>query len=277
MLPIKKIYIDSRFSTPDSINNSNFKIQLNRTISLPKNTVFYIENFVCSHSFYTIETGINDSLYIKINNNCYIIKIQSANYNGITFAAQLQTQLNLATSSISPNIFSVNFTMNQNNLTISCTSSNTFYIYTDHDLATKINNTWTGSSYTTTTPFSCNDILNSPFSNSPQFNSASPYTSGALEMLAFRNIYLTSPNLSSFTTMGARGESNIIKKIPISSDFGYLIIDSFTSTHDWLDCSGLTLNNLEFVLRDVKGNIIPLHGSHVSFSIVFSKLQLEDV
>ena len=74
MLPIKKIYIDSRFSTSDSISNSNFKIQLNRSISLPKNTVFYIENFVCCHSFYTIESGINDSLYMKINNNFQIIK-----------------------------------------------------------------------------------------------------------------------------------------------------------------------------------------------------------
>jgi hypothetical protein len=46
-------------------------------------------------------------------------------------------------------------------LTISCTNPNTFYIYTDADLATKVNNTWTG----------CNDILNSTFSNSPQFNS----------------------------------------------------------------------------------------------------------
>jgi len=77
--------------------------------------------------------------------------------------------------------------------------------------------------------------------------------------------------------MGARGEANIIKKIPITSDFGYLINDSFTSNHDWLDCAGLTLNSLEFVLKDVKGNDIPLHGSHVSFSIVFSKLQLEYV
>ena len=78
-LPIKKIYIDSRFSTPDSISNSNFKIQLNRSVSLPKNTVFYTENFVCSHSFYTAETGINDSLYVKINNNQLILKITPGN------------------------------------------------------------------------------------------------------------------------------------------------------------------------------------------------------
>ena len=69
---MKKIYIDSRFSTPDSISNSNVKIQLNRSVSLPKNTVFYIENFVCSHSFYTIESGVNDALCVKVNNTCQI-------------------------------------------------------------------------------------------------------------------------------------------------------------------------------------------------------------
>ena len=270
-IPIKKLYVDSRFSTPDSESNSNFRVQLNRTLELPKNCVFYIEDFVCSHSFYTVETGINDSLYIKINNSCYIVKIHSANYNGITFAAQLQTQLNAISS-----IFTVVFNVNQNNLTISCLSPNTFYIYTDNDLATKVNNSWSGPSYTSASPFSSNDILNSTFTNSPQFDSTNPYTSGALEMLAFRNLYLTSPNLSSFSTMGARGENNIIKKIPVSSDFGFLIIDSFTSTHDWLNCSGLSLNSIEFVLKDVKGNVIPLHGSHVSFSVVFSKLSLED-
>jgi len=113
--PIKKIYIDSRFSTPDSNSNSNFKIQLNRSVSLPKNTVFYFENFVCSHSFYTIETGITDSLYVKTDVNYLILKIPSGNYNGSSFAAQLQKTLNAAT-----NAFTVVFNLNLNNLTISC-------------------------------------------------------------------------------------------------------------------------------------------------------------
>jgi len=155
MLPIKKIYIDSRFSTPDSISNSNFRVQLNRSITLPKNTVFHIEDFVCCHSFYTVESNMNDSLYIRINSNYYIVKITSSNYNGSTFAAQLQTKLNAISS-----IFTVVFNINQNNITISCTNPDTFYIYTDTDLATKINNAWSGTTYTSTSPFSCNDILN---------------------------------------------------------------------------------------------------------------------
>ena len=129
----KKLYVDSRFSTPDSVSNSNFRIQLNTTLELPNNCVFYIENFVCSPAFYTVETGINDSLYIRINGNCYIVKIQSAKHNGTTFAAQLQTQLNLLSGG-----FTVVFNVNQNNLTISCLNPNVLYIYTDADLATKV-------------------------------------------------------------------------------------------------------------------------------------------
>ena len=94
-----------------------------------------------------------------------------------------------------------------------------------------------------------------------------------LDLLAIRNIYISSPNLGSFSTMGARGESNIVKKVPVSSDFGYLIIDSFTSPQDFLDCSKMTLSTIEFNLRDVKGKFVPLHGGHVSFSIVFSTVK----
>jgi hypothetical protein len=96
-----------------------------------------------------------------------------------------------------------------------------------------------------------------------------------LDLLSIRNIFISSPNLGSFSTMGARGESNIVKKVPVSSDFGYLIIDSFTSPHDFLDCSRLTLGTIEFNLRDVKGKYVPLHGGHVSFSIVFSTVNTD--
>ena len=91
-----------------------------------------------------------------------------------------------------------------------------------------------------------------------------------MKLDVFRNIYLSSPNLGTYTTLGSRGESNILKKIPVTSNYGYLIVDSNTSNHDFLDCSDQTLNTIEFNLKDVTGNIIPLHGSNISFSIVFA-------
>ena len=40
MLPLKKIYIDSRDRTVDSKSASNFKIELPNTVQMPDNTVF---------------------------------------------------------------------------------------------------------------------------------------------------------------------------------------------------------------------------------------------
>ena len=260
-LPIKKIYINSNFKTSDSQSDSNFKFQLSRSIHLPKNTIFYIENFTCSHAWYSVETGLNDSLCIKVNATDYIKPIPPGNYTGPTFATALQTVLN----SITANIFTVSFNAQQQNLKIAVVGSNTFEIYTDVQ-----------SQYFFDTTQTINKILQNEDSVSRGYSSEDPYISGFLELLSIRNIYIHSSNLSSYTTYGGKGESNIIKKIPVSSDFGYLVIDNYTSTHDWLDCSNLTLSCMEFILRDSYGNIVPLHGSNVSFSIVFSKQSSED-
>ena len=269
MLPIKKIYIDSRFKTYDSKSNSDFKIQLPQSVSLPKDTIFYIENFVCAHAFYSVEKDLNDSFYIRVNTTDYIIKMPPNNYTGITFASTLQTLLNSATNKT----FTITFNINQNNITISIADSTTFKIYTENDLNLSSSVAWNGPSYNKQSPNSTNDIFNNNLTfNSPPFNSSNPYTSGSLQLLAFRNIYLHSNNLSSYNTLGSRGESTIIKKIPVASDFGFLIIDSYTSNHDYLELGGSSLCNVDFQLKDIHGNLIPLHGSHVSFSIVFSNM-----
>ena len=55
MLPIKKIYVDSKYKTKDSISDANFKITLPQTMFLPDNTVFYIDDVAIPHSWYTVE------------------------------------------------------------------------------------------------------------------------------------------------------------------------------------------------------------------------------
>ena len=48
------------------------------------------------------------------------------------------------------------------------------------------------------------------------------------------------PNLDYFNSIGVRGESTIIKKVPVSSSFGHLIIDSVVPPHDKMDVSRQT-------------------------------------
>ena len=266
-LPIKKIYVDSRYTTSHSNSDSDFKIQLGRNIHLPDDCIMHIESCVIPHSWYTIEQEINDKMYLQVVQGTTvtytIITIPSTNYFGSSLQTVLQSALNYAY----PNLFTVSYDSLKNNITINISTGN-FKILTDAELSTYLNNTWGGLNYDRNSPTSCNDIITNRITN---FNNPiSPFISGCLNLQGFRSIYISSSNLTNFNTLGARGENSIIKKVITSSDFGYLIVSELESDHDYLDCSRMSLNTIDFQLTDVKGNIIPLHSSPVSFTIVFS-------
>ena len=65
MLPLKKIYIDSRDRTVDSKSASNFKIELPNTVQMPENTVFFVTDVCVPHVWKTVEEGFNDSLFLS--------------------------------------------------------------------------------------------------------------------------------------------------------------------------------------------------------------------
>jgi hypothetical protein len=96
-----------------------------------------------------------------------------------------------------------------------------------------------------------------------------PFTTGFLNLLNYQDIYITSGNLGSFDTQGARGESSIIRKVCVNAAWGFSIIDKLSWDSDVMSCSKVALSTLDFQLRDVKGRIVPLHGAHVSFTIKF--------
>ena len=95
------------------------------------------------------------------------------------------------------------------------------------------------------------------------------YESGFIDLLNVHNVYLHCPDLGHFNSIGVRGENTIIKKVPVSSSFGYLVIDSVVAPHDKIDVSRQLVKTVEFSLRDVYGSVINLHGAAISFSLVF--------
>ncbi len=64
-LPIRKIYIDTRFKTKDSISDSEFKYELNQSISLPDNCVCFVDDVIIPNSWYTIDEN-NNKLYVRL-------------------------------------------------------------------------------------------------------------------------------------------------------------------------------------------------------------------
>ena len=256
-LEVKKIYVDSRFCTPDSSSDSDFKIQLARNIYLPEKCVMHIENITLPHAWYSIESGINNLLYVKLGTTCFIATIPSTNYIGSSFATAMTTALG--------NGFTVSYEVNTNRLTIS--NSQSFKILTDIELATGLNGDWTGPVYNWSSPSSSNDVIANRTSNS-----GFSFVSGMLSLNGFRAVYISSSTLSNYNTVGARGENNIIKKVPVNADFGYQIIDQMVPDHDYLSVEKMTLSTIDFQVKDVKCNLVPFKGSPISFTIKFSQL-----
>jgi hypothetical protein len=68
MLPIKKIYIDSRHRTPDSVSTSNFKIQLPQAYTFPRNCVFFVTDVCIPHAWRNVEENMNNKFYWAVMN-----------------------------------------------------------------------------------------------------------------------------------------------------------------------------------------------------------------
>ena len=70
----------------------------------------------------------------------------------------------------------------------------------------------------------------------------SEFETGFIDLLNVHNIYIHSTSLCHYNSIGVRGENTIIKKVPVSSSFGYLIMDSVVAPHDKIGVSRQLIN-----------------------------------
>lgn len=281
-LKYKKIYIDTRYKTPDSVSTSHFKVNLPETLSFEGNTCFYIDDFTCGHSWTSIEDFNNKFyLYITDNNNsdnkyAFIITVSNGNYTGADFATELQNKMRTATAPIQTNLFNVYYNAKNNNLTISITFSGyKFQVLTPNDLKTALNGNFYAT-YNKSKPNDINEVLSNLEGSSLQYDYNNPFVSGFLNFQPINNIYLHSNSLGNFNSISCDGSQTVIKKIPVNADYGIMIHDQCVLFNDYNDCSHQSIKMLEFQLKTSQGDLIPLHGVNVNFSIVFTRA-LQDV
>ena len=130
MLPIKKIYIDSRFKSTDSASNSDFKIDLPTTLLMPEDTGFYIDDVCIPHTWYPIEEGMNNVIVFQFAIETKSIRVPPGNYSvkdlGLAIVSAMNTEVHV------PAFESV-YDAKTNALTIKLASgwaTNSFEIYT---------------------------------------------------------------------------------------------------------------------------------------------------
>ena len=261
MLPIKKIYIDTRFRSSDSASHSDFSIDLPTTFLMPEDTGFYIDDVCIPHSFYTIEEGVNDRLqFVYVDNTTRTVTIPEGYYNITTLASAIADGMNAAMGG--PPVVVPEVNLKTNTLKISLAPNYTtaqFRIYTDSEITSL-----------STKNRSINSLLKN-FVSKGMNNS--PFVSGYIDLVPIRNIYLSCSVLDNFNTMTLSGNRNIVKNIPVNAGPGEIIFDQTVTGMDYLDCSSQALSRISFQLRDAYGRSINLRGNRFSFSIVFSQVQ----
>ena len=265
-IPIRTVYIDSRFKTRDSKSSSDFKYELAESIELPDKCVCYVDDVIIPVSWYNIDENSKNIFirrYQDLSNTKTdrIVPIEVNNHTADTLTDAIQNALNTA---FGWGVFAVTYEARKLKITITPETQSEVKLFTDDEL--KGSNDWQGTAYDSNNLMSANEVLGN-FTIQP--STASAFESGIIDLRRIHNVYISSSNLSTFKTLGPRGESGIIKKCPVTTEYGFTLVDNVVVSHDWTDVSKQLLKTLEFRLTDAYGTTIDLRGMPISFSLIF--------
>ncbi len=262
MLPIKKIYVDTRFMNLNSESSSDFTIDLPQSYTFPDNTAAYIDDVCIPVSWYTIQEGRNNYLYVRVDGVVRTLEIPEGFYNIESLNDAIVDELNMNFG----NFFQAEPDYKTNKIKIIGTSTLVNEILTDAQLRSlKVINAIKKSE-----PFNTiNNVLRN-FTPKANFKDHD-YVSGYIDLNPVRNLYLSFSNFGNFNTTSVTGDSTIIKKIPVNANYNELLFNNVILGSDYIDCSRQTLRQLSFRLQDIFGNPINLNGNHWSFSILFCR------
>ena len=98
----RRMIIDSRYKTADSVSNADFYVQLPWNCTVPAGSQLFIDGIVLSHSWNTIISGQNDTLYMKEvvsgTTEWRKLTLTPGDYNGATLGTHLKALLNTGTT-----------------------------------------------------------------------------------------------------------------------------------------------------------------------------------
>jgi hypothetical protein len=269
-LDVKKIYIDTRYKTDESRSDSDFIIDLPRTLNVPENCVCFLDDFVIPVSWSTVDER-NNRLYLHIvapgGVQYKILTLPSQNYSGLEFADALKSGLNDITKFFLDCRFDVFYLRAQNKLTITQISGiEQVFVTLVSSADLKVGKLWSGR-VANDEIHSMNGILRLG-KVSKLVTDYFPYVA-YIDLYTTRNLYLTSSALACYSNISNFKNDIIVKKLPVNANYGEMMFYNASVEYDYLDVSMRSLSRIDFRLQDSYGNLVDLKGNHFSFSLVF--------
>ena len=265
MLPINKIYIDTRHKTPSSKSNSDFDIQLKEPINLPDNTVCVVSDIVLRNTITTVE-DFNNNLFVRCNGVDRVVTLFSRNYNVLELGFEIESKLNTVFPQ-GGGLFSFIEDVFNTKVVIEIAAGNSFQIFTDDELRSNSMN-WKGDYYDKFNIKSANHTL-ANFGSSRPHSAGNPFISERIHIQNLEYVLLSCFGLGYSSYSSREGERHIIKKIPLPP-YGEHALINFFDINDSMPVHRISLSKLKFMVTDPYGNTIDLHGSNLSFSLIFT-------
>ena len=273
MLDIQKVYVDTRYKIDDSKSDSDFTIELPRTLNIPENTVCYLTDVVIPVSWRTVDER-NNKLYLFVllpgdNPDWITIQIPIGNYSGPDFCAAVATATAAAMIPLGLDlVIEVSYAGRDNMITIKQTNRFEYQVKLVSSADLLIGKNWRYA-LSKDQINSMNGILRIG-KTSYLLGNGLPWVA-YLDLHTVRNIYITSSSLSNYNVISNFGNDMIVKKIAVKANYSQMLCDTADAGYASMDLSKRTLNRLDFKLMDSYGNIIDLRSNHWSFSLVFQQ------
>ena len=118
------------------------------------------------------------------------------------------------------------------------------------------------------------DVLKAPHGRWVATAGGAGTRSGVLDLFGHGSpIYIMSPDLSSLSSMGPRGESSILAKVTQVEEFGKVITHSPFAELDYFRANSETFKRIRVRLVFSNGCPVDLHGANWSFSVIFQQAE----
>ena len=278
-LVYKKIFIDSNYRLPQSKSSADFTIELNENMECPEGTRLHITDISIPASWKSTEINFYEYIYVMIfdNSDAFVKNFRVYLGNKIYYSEQLAFDIHAGMNSNTEDLNSggiFNYAYDSATRTVEFSIKDGLNykvkIPTNDELANYVNNSWntTQANYDSSNPLSINYLLSNYVPSSP----LTVWTSSYLNLVPFRYIFISSPELSDYRYSAPNTySSSIIKKVLVSSQLGGIINDAGSSlSEDFIDISNKNLKRLSFKITDEKGTVMNLYGIPVQFALLIS-------
>ena len=278
-LVYKKIFIDSNYRLPQSESSADFTIELNENMECPEGTRLHITDISIPAAWKSTEVNFYKYIYVLIfdNSDAFVKSFRVYLGNKIYYSEQLAFDIHAGMNSNTEDLNSggiFNYAYDSATRTVEFSIKDglnyKLKIPTNGELANYVNNSWntTQANYDSSNPLSINYLLSNYVPSSP----LTVWTSSYLNLVPFRYIFISSPELSDYRYSAPNTfSSSIIKKVLVSSQLGGIINDAGSSlSEDFTDIGNKNLKRLSFKITDERGTVMNLYGIPVQFALLLS-------